>query len=76
MLIAAGVFVVVVGVTRYVSVGSICAAVALVAAAAARGAPAPVVLRASVAALIIVVRHRANLARVVAGTEHRIGQRA
>jgi len=76
LLIASGVFVIVVWVTRYVSVGSICAAVALVVATAAGGAPPRVVLGATVAALIVIVRHRANLARVMAGTEHRIGQRA
>lgn len=75
VLIASGVFVVVVWVTRYISVGSLSAAVALAIATLAGNLPAPVVMGAAGAALLIVHRHRANLARVMAGTEHRIGQR-
>jgi acyl phosphate:glycerol-3-phosphate acyltransferase len=75
VLVASGVFVVVVWVTRYISVGSISGAVALAIATLAGNLPAPVALGAAGAALIIVHRHRANLARVMAGTEHRIGQR-
>jgi glycerol-3-phosphate acyltransferase PlsY len=67
--------VVVVWVTRYISVGSLSGAVALAIATLAGNLPAPVVMGAAGAALIIVHRHRANLARVMAGTEHRIGQR-
>lgn len=72
---AAGVFVLAVWTTKYISVGSMAAAITLGAAAAATEAPAPVILGAALAAVIIIHRHRANLARVMAGTERRVGQR-
>ncbi|MBI4887137.1 MAG: glycerol-3-phosphate 1-O-acyltransferase PlsY [Acidobacteria bacterium] len=74
-LVAAGVFAVVVSITRYVSLGSIAAAVALPAAAGAGDAPEPVILGAFLTTLLVLHRHRANLARLVGGTEHRLGQR-
>jgi glycerol-3-phosphate acyltransferase PlsY len=75
--IACIVFVVAIWVTRYISVGSMAAAVALAVAVAAGAveAPAAVSVGAAVAAIIIVHRHRANLERLVAGTERRVGQR-
>lgn len=75
LAIAGAVFVLAVSVTRYVSVGSIAGAITLAAAAAASGAPAAVVVGAAASALIIVHRHRANLARLIAGTERRVGER-
>ena len=75
LAIAGAVFVAAVWVTRYVSVGSIAGAITLAAAAAASGAPRSVIAGAAVSALIIVHRHRANLARLVAGIERRVGQR-
>jgi glycerol-3-phosphate acyltransferase PlsY len=62
-------------VTRYISVGSILASVALPPIAYATGSPAPVLAVAVAAALLIVIRHRTNLARVLAGTEQRVGLR-
>jgi glycerol-3-phosphate acyltransferase PlsY len=75
LALAAGVFVVAVWITRYISVGSMVAAVTLVVVSAVTGASPSVVIGAMVAALIIVHRHRPNLARLVAGTERRVGQR-
>jgi acyl phosphate:glycerol-3-phosphate acyltransferase len=75
LAIAAGVFVAAVGVTRFISVGSIAAAVALAVASAASDVQPPVTIGAALAALIIVRRHRSNLARLLAGTERRVGQR-
>ena len=75
LAIAGAVFVVAVWVTKYISVGSMAAAITLAAAAAAVQAPAPVIVGAAVSALIIVHRHRGNLARLLAGTERRVGQR-
>jgi glycerol-3-phosphate acyltransferase PlsY len=72
---AAAIFVLAVWTTKYISVGSIAAAITLGAAAAATEAPPPVIVGAVLAAVIIVHRHRANLARVIAGTERRVGQR-
>jgi glycerol-3-phosphate acyltransferase PlsY len=73
--IASAVFVVSVWASRYISVGSMAGAIALAISAAAGGAPAPVTAGAVVAAAIIVHGHRGNLARVMAGTERRVGQR-
>jgi len=75
LAIAAVAFVLAVFVTRYISVGSVTAALTLAAAAVIDDPPNAVVGGAIVAALVIVHRHRANLARLVAGTEPRIGQR-
>jgi glycerol-3-phosphate acyltransferase PlsY len=73
--IAGAVFVVSVWISRYISVGSMAAAIALALTAVVSHAPQPVVAGAILAALIIMHRHRGNLARVMAGTEHRVGQR-
>jgi glycerol-3-phosphate acyltransferase PlsY len=61
--------------TRYISVGSILAAVALPPIAYATGSPMPVLAVSMIASMLILVRHRTNLARVLAGTEQRIGLR-
>jgi acyl phosphate:glycerol-3-phosphate acyltransferase len=77
------VWAIVTGVTRYVSVGSICAALALpvlvVCSALRRGGSAlredwPFVVFAVVASGLVVFRHRGNIARLRAGTEHKIGR--
>ena len=73
--IASGVFLLAVWVTRYVSVGSMAAAVTLAVAASASEVPAAVAVGAIVSALIIVPRHRGNFARLLAGTERRVWQR-
>ena len=73
--VAAAVFVIAVWATKYISVGSMAAAMTLGVAAAATEAPPPVIVGAGVAAVIIVHRHRGNLARLMAGTERRVGQR-
>lgn len=72
---AAGVFSVIVWATRYVSLGSVVASVTLPPLAYAAGASVAVVTAASAAACLIVFRHRANLARIRAGTERRLGDR-
>ena len=72
---AGGVFALAIWVTRYVSVGSMAAAVTLAVTTAAMDGPAAVVVGTVLAGLIIIHRHRGNLARVMAGTERRVGQR-
>ncbi len=74
LIVAGGVFVLVVWVTRFISLGSMAGALTLAAVAAAGDAPAVVAVGAAVAAAIIIHRHRANLARLVEGTERRIGR--
>jgi len=69
------IFTAVVWLTRYVSLGSVVASVALPPIAYALGSPAPVVIAASAAAAIIVFRHRSNVLRLWSGTERRVGAR-
>jgi glycerol-3-phosphate acyltransferase PlsY len=74
--IAGIVFVIIVVVTRFVSAGSVAAAMVLVVAGAVvTNAPGPVVAGAVGAAFIILFRHRGNMQRLVSGTERRIGLR-
>jgi glycerol-3-phosphate acyltransferase PlsY len=75
-VIAAMAFAATVLTTRYVSLGSLVATVALPSVAWMTGAPGPVVAGGVAAALIILERHRANLARLRGGTEWRLGQKA
>ena len=61
--------------TRYISVGSVTAAVMLAVTAAVAEVSPAVTVGAAVVALIIVHRHRGNLGRLLAGTERRVGER-
>lgn len=72
---AAIVFVVTVVTTRYISLGSILATVALGPLAWATGAPAEAIATAAVVGALIVFRHRSNIGRLRDGSEPRIGQR-
>ncbi len=58
-------------VTRYASVASMTAAVALPFVALVLGEPWPVVVFAALAAVAVLVLHRANIARLRSGTESR-----
>ena len=71
-LSAAAVWIVVFLLTRYASVASIAAAVSLPLWALLYGASWPVVAFTAGAALAILVLHRANIRRLLAGEEHRI----
>jgi glycerol-3-phosphate acyltransferase PlsY len=73
--IAVVMFVVTVWLTRYVSLGSVAATLALPPAAWLIGAPVGVVSAASGSAALILFRHRTNLRRLREGTERRIGAR-
>lgn len=72
---SAALFVGAVWLTRYVSLGSVLATVALGPVAYAMHASAAAVTCAGAAAAVIVFRHRSNLARLLNGTERRLGQR-
>jgi acyl phosphate:glycerol-3-phosphate acyltransferase len=61
--------------TRYVSLASLLATIAVAPFAYATGSPAPVVTAALAASIVIVFRHRSNVVRLKAGTERRIGVR-
>jgi glycerol-3-phosphate acyltransferase PlsY len=67
------VFAVVAGASRYVSLGSIAGTLALVLGAFWFG-PAPVAWVAAATGALVVAKHRANIARLVSGTENRMGQ--
>lgn len=73
--IAGTAFASVVWMTRYVSAGSMVATVTLAVAAATLDAPRPVVSGAAIAAVVVILSHRGNLARLFAGTERRVGER-
>src|SRR5438552_7222374 len=70
------VFLVSVWLTKYVSLGSILATIALPSIAYATGAPAAILIAAWSAAALILFRHRSNVVRLVGGTERRLGVRA
>ena len=74
--LAAGVFVITVALTRYVSLGSLAAVAALPTLAWLTHAPASAVGGGVLAALLIIAKHRGNLARLRDGTERRLGERA
>jgi glycerol-3-phosphate acyltransferase PlsY len=62
--------------TRYVSIGSVVTAIAYPAAAFVTGQPWSVTIFALGAGAWVIWRHRANIARLRAGTENRINLRA
>ena len=74
--VAALLFLVIVSATRYVSLGSIAATVALPPAAWVTGEPIAVVFAAAGSGALILFRHRGNIRRLRAGTERRMGARA
>jgi len=73
---ALAVFIGTVWITKYVSLGSVLASLALPPIAYATGSPEPVVLVACAASALIVFRHRSNVVRLRTGTERRLGARA
>ncbi len=70
------VFLVAVWATKYISLGSLLATIALPSIAYATGASAATLVAAWAAAGLIVFRHRSNVARIIGGTERRLGARA
>lgn len=74
--LAAAAFAGVVWTTRYVSLGSMAASVVLALAVCLSRPPAPAVACAIGVAALVLHRHRSNVARLRAGCERRIGQRA
>jgi glycerol-3-phosphate acyltransferase PlsY len=69
---AAAVFAVVLASFRYVSLASLCAVLGLPFAVLAFY-PLPIAVAAGVIALIVIGRHHANIGRLLAGTENRLG---
>ena len=75
-LLAVATFAAVLALTRYVSAASIAGALALSALLFGLGAPPPVARMGVLLALLIVLKHRDNIARLRNGSERRIGERA
>jgi glycerol-3-phosphate acyltransferase PlsY len=74
ILLSLAVFIVVVALTRYVSLGSILGAVAFPVAAYLMQRPDSIsLLLASSVSLIVILKHHANIGRLLAGTESRFG---
>jgi len=74
ILVALAIFILVVAITRYVSLGSILGAIAFPVAAYFMENPDWIsLLLASGVSLIIVLKHHQNISRLLAGTENRFG---
>ena len=73
---AAVLWLLVTSLSRYVSLASLVGCVSLPVGAALLGYPRHSVIAAALVALIIMWRHRENIARLARGTEHRLGERA
>lgn len=69
----ATVFGVVFGVSRMVSLGSISAAMAAPILMFLTGQPLPFIVLAALGGLYVIVRHRSNISRLLAGTEPKLG---
>ena len=73
---ALAIFAATVWLTKYVSLGSVVASIALPPLAYAFGSPVPAVIASFAASILIVFRHRSNVLRLRAGSERRLGARA
>jgi len=74
ILVALAIFILVVAVTRYVSLGSILGAIAFPAAAYfLQSTDAVSLLLASSVSLIVILKHHQNIGRLLSGTESRFG---
>lgn len=73
--IGAAVWALTVMVTRYVSLGSILAAVAVPLSSWLRGNPLPLNIVATVVGLFVIVRHRENIKRLLNGTENKFARK-
>jgi glycerol-3-phosphate acyltransferase PlsY len=71
-----GIFLIIVGLTRFVSLGSILASLAIPVIFYLAGGPRAVAGIALAVAVLVVVRHGGNIRRLVRGTERRLGEKA
>jgi glycerol-3-phosphate acyltransferase PlsY len=74
-LVVLGVWLTVVAATRYSSLAAIVAAVAAPLAAWWLDAAGPVLAAVGAMAVLLIVRHRANIAKLLRGEESRIGEK-
>jgi len=70
-----GSFLLVLAISRIVSLSSITGAIAVVILMLVLKQPLPYILFASVAGLYVIIRHRGNIERLLSGTEPRLGQK-
>jgi glycerol-3-phosphate acyltransferase PlsY len=73
ILIEIIIFVFVVGIWKYVSLGSLIAAASMPLLLVIIGSPKPVVLLSMAFALLIFIKHKANIQRLLNGTENKFG---
>ncbi len=73
---ALGTFALVLAMSRIVSLSSISAAIVISLLMLMTGAPLPYLLFGLAGGLYVIIRHRSNMQRILAGTEPRIGQSA
>jgi acyl phosphate:glycerol-3-phosphate acyltransferase len=70
-----GVFAVVLGISRIVSLGSICGAATVSIFMVLLHQPLPYILFTMTGGLFVILRHRSNIERILAGTEAKLGQK-
>jgi len=75
ILIEVIIFAFVVGIWKYVSLGSIIAAAAMPLLLLMIAFPKPVVLLSIVFAILIIIKHSSNIQRLMSGTENKVGSK-
>ena len=73
LVIILGIWIIVFGITRYVSLASICAAASLPLAAWVTGQSSTMILIMGAMGVLAIYKHKANIQRLLKGTENRIG---
>ena len=68
-------FVMTIAITRIVSLSSITGAIAVILLAVVLQLPLPYIIFAAIAGGYVIIRHRANIGRILAGEEPKVGQR-
>lgn len=71
-----GIFLLVVAISRTVSLSSICGAIAVSILMILFGQPLPYILFGIAGGLYVIVRHKSNIERLLAGTEPKLGQKS
>lgn len=71
-LICLAVFIIIVAITRYVSLGSMVSAVLFVVIALILNEPMPMILIGTALATLIIIRHSANIKRLITGNEKKL----
>lgn len=75
LLITLASWIIVFAVSRYVSLASVLAAVVLPFAVWGTGEPPTMIIIATILSFLAIYKHRANIQRLIAGTENRIGKK-